>query len=297
MHWKYGALIAALVAGLGISACSTNTVDLTSPSASNEALTGKADQVGMSSAEIDWTEIENRCLRPAVDSPIIYSNDYIWDYTLESMGQRFEEIYQSEKRLFARAYFDEQLGQFLLPGPEAWGGSVVLPNRLIENVRRHIEKALLRGYAEYVFFPDMGHTHLFYPKALWETEYASTPASGFSAMYSRLFNDPELMLLYHTAEQLQMLDENDELLNDRHLRWRFFTRNLVGDNAYLSRLELLHEPTHTSNTSRKMPGYRYRGSGFNISANKDGCFPYVFDGVTYWFDISLSDPPSNGSSE
>jgi hypothetical protein len=103
-------------------------------------------------------------------------------------------------------------------------------------------------------------------------------------------------LLYHTAEQLQTLDENNELLNDRHLRWRFFTRNLVGDNAHLARLDLLHEPTHPSNTSRKMPGHRYWGSGFNISANKDGCFPYVFDGVTYWFDISLSDPPSNGSS-
>ena len=45
-----------------------------------------------------------------------------------------------------------------------------------------------------------------------------------------------------------------------------------------------------------MPGYRYRGSGFSFSANKDGCFPYVAGGVTYWFDISLSDPPSNGSS-
>ena len=212
------------------------------------------------------------------------------------MGQKFEEIYQSEKRLFERAYFDEQSRQFVLPGREAWGGDVVLPQRLIENVRRHIEKALMRGYAEYVFFPDMGHTHLFYPKPLWEAEYASTPASELSAMYTRLYNDPELLLLYHTAEQLQMLDDNDELLSDRHVRWRFFTRNLVGDNAYLSQLDLLHAPTHSANTSRKLPGYRYHGNGFAFSANKNGCFPYVHNGVTYWFDISLSDPPSNGNS-
>jgi hypothetical protein len=292
MHWKYGAFIAALVLGLGVFACT----DEPSSSGPSEPLTGKADQAGMSSTQIDWTEIENRCSRPTEDSPIIYSNDYIWDYTPEYMAQRFEELYQSEKRLFERAYFDEGLGLFLLPGREVWGGDVVLPNRLIENVRRHIEKALLRGYAQYVFFPDMGHTHLFYPEDLWETEYASTPVSEYSAMYARLFNDPELMVLYHTAEQLQLLDENDELLLDRHLRWRFFTRNVVGDNAHLSRLDLLHEPSHKSNTSRKLPGYRYWGSGFNISANKDGCFPYVYDGVTYWFDISLSDPPSNESS-
>ena len=36
---------------------------------------------------------------------------------------------------------------------------------------------------------------------------------------------------------------------------------------------------------------------FDISANKDGCFPYVFDGVTYWFDFSLSDPPAAAMTE
>jgi len=293
MHWKTGATITALVVGLGAFACSADTVDSSSTGAVNEPLGGKADQAGAASSAMDWAEIQSRCPKPAEGSPIIYSNDYIWDYSYEAMGQRFVEMYQSDKRLFERAYYDEQSGQFLLPGRDAWGGAVVLPKRLIENVRRHIEKALLRGYAEYVFFPDMGHAHLFYPKELWAAEYAGTPASELSAMYSRLFDDPELRVLYHTAEQLKTLDDNDELLNDRHLRWRFFTRNVVGDNAYLSRLDLLHDPSHAANTSRKMPGYRYNGSGFAISANKDGCFPYVADGVTYWFDFSLSDPPSN----
>jgi hypothetical protein len=296
MHWKNGATVAVLVAGLGAYACNAGAPDGLAPGATAAAIGGKADQAGMPSSVISWSEIESRCTRPDENSPIIYSGDYRWDYTPELMAQKFEEMYQSDKRLFERAYFDEQSRQFLLPGPEVRGGAVVLPNRLIENVRRHIEKALLRGYAEYVFFPDMGHTHLFYPEDLWETEYSSVPVPELSAMYSRLFNDPELRLLYHTAEQLQMLDDDGELLNDRHLRWRFFTRNLVGDNAYLSRLDLLHEPTHTSNTSRNLPGHRYHGSGFAISANKDGCFPYVVDGVTYWFDVSLSDPASERSS-
>jgi len=291
MGWKNGLKIGLLLGCIGAFGCSDGTVDEPTPGAPAEGVGGKADQVGMPSSAMSWSQIENRCTRPAADSPIIYSNDYVWGYTPEAMDQKFAAMYQSDKRLFERAYFDDERQEFLLPGSEARGGAVSLPPRLIENVRRHIEKALLRGYAEYVFFPDMGHTHLFYPKEGWQTQYAATPVAEMSSMYSRLFDDPELKLLYHTAEQLQLLDDNDELLNDRHLRWRFFTRNVVGDNAYLSQLDLLHEPSHPSNTSRKMPGYRYYGSGFNISANKDGCFPYMVDDVTYWFDISLSDPP------
>ena len=294
MHWKSGTIIIALL--IGGCAGTTEPFDEPMPNTSDEAAGGKTDQVGVPSSAMSWSEIESRCTRPAEDSPIIFSSDYMWNYTPELMGKKFEEMYQSDKRLFERAFFDEESRQFLLPGSEARGGAVVLPKRLIENVRKHIEKALLRGYVEYVFFPDMGHSHLFYPRQLWETEYAPFPVSKLSSMYSQLFDDPELRLLYHTAEQLQMLDENDEVLDDRHIRWRFFTRNLVGDNAYLSQIDLLHAPTHASNTSRRLPGYRYHGSGFAISANKDGCFPYVADGVTYWFDFSLSDPPPEESS-
>ena len=211
----------------------------------------------------------------------------------EAMAKRFVEIYASEKRLAERAWFDPARGSFVLPQLASWGGEVVLPNRLIENVRRHIEKALARGYAEFVFFPDMGHTHLFVPQEHWEAEYAGTPVEALSAMYSALFADPELKVLYHTAEQLKMVDEDDQLLDSRHLRWRFFTRNPVGDNAYLSRLDLLHDPSHQANTARELDGHHYHGAGFNISANESGCFPYVHDGVLMWFDVSLSDPPAN----
>ncbi len=286
MPRKNRAILAALWIGLYAYACNPDE-----PGSHTAALGGKADQAGLPSEGMNWAEIEKRCQRPAADEPIIYSDDFQWGISAEEMGESFDKIYHADKRLSGRAYYDEETRQYLLPAKSAWGGAVVLPTRLIENVRRHIEKALLRGYAEYVFFPDMGHAHLFVPDEIWEAEYKSTPVSEMSLMYSRIFDDPELLVLYHTAEQLQMLTEESELLDDRHLRWRFFTRNLVGDNAYLSRLDLLHEPTHPSNTSRKLPGHRYNGSGFDISANKNGCFPYVVDGVTYWFDFSLTDPP------
>ena len=263
-----------------------------------QGLSGKADSAGKPSMEMDWPTIATRCTPPADDEPVIFSSDFIWGDSLEGMAQRFVEMYASEKRLSGRVYFDPEQGTFVLPCLKAWGGQILLSTRLIENVRRHVEKALLRGYAEFVFFPDMGHSHLFVPQNRWDETYAGRPVDEWSAMYAELFADPELKVLYHTAEQLQVMDVNNELLDNRHLRWRFFTRNIVGDNAYLSRLELLHDPDHMANTARDMPGHHYQGAGFNISANQNGCFPYVHEGELYWFDISLSDPlPDPGAND
>jgi hypothetical protein len=262
-------------------------------------LSGKADSAGQASEDMDWALSVERCAPAALDAPVLYSSDFKWGYSPEEMAARFVELYASEKRLAERAWFDPARGSFVIPNMPSWGGDVMLSNRLIENVRRHIEKALALDYAEFIFFPDMGHSHLFIPEEHWEAYYAGTPVAELSAMYSALFADPELKVLYHTAEQLQVLDANDELLDNRHLRWRFFTRNPVGDNAYLSRLDLLHDPTHKANTSRNMEGHHYQGAGFNISANENGCFPFVQDGVTMWFDVSLSDPgpdPSAGNA-
>ena len=238
-----------------------------------------------------WQEIAQRCTPPAEDEPIVYSNDFEWGYTLEEMGEKFDEMYESGKRLDTRAYYDAEQERFVLPGTDVWGGDVVMPKRLVENVTLHIEHALERGYADYIFFPDMGHAHLFMPQDHWEATYEGTPVSEFSRRYEKMFDDPKLMMLYHTAEQLQMTDENDELLDDRRVQWRYHTRNVVGDNNHERRIELLVEYDSPANTSRDMPGYNYYGAGFNITATKDGCFPYEHDGELRWYDISLNDLP------
>jgi len=96
-----------------------------------------------------------------------------------------------------------------------------------------------------------------------------------------------LKILYHTAEQLHML-EDGQLISDRLVQWRFYTRNLLGDNKGEGRLELIHQPTSSHNTARGlMPGHRYWGAGFYISASIDGCFPYTYKDKTYYFDLNL----------
>ena len=221
---------------------------------------------------------------------MLYSNAFIWGYTPELMRERFDEVYASGVRLDGRAYWDPDREMFVLPHNENWGGEVVLSQRLIENVRRHIEQALALGYVDHIFFPDMGHSHFFIPLEHYQDTYAGWEVARLSEMYTLMLDDPSLLVLYHTAEQLQAIDEDDNVLADRHIGWRFFTRNLVGDNDG-QQLFLIRNLEHSANTARNLDGHYYHGAGFSISATETGCFPYLHDGTVHWFDLSLADLP------
>lgn len=247
--------------------------------------------VSYAANDSDWDSISARCETPSAAEPVLYQTDFDWGYSAKAMDQRFEEVYASGKRLAKRAYYDTAKKKFILPFYPEQGGDVVLSKRLIQNVRRHIEEALERSYVQNIFFPDMGHSHFFIPSKSWKEKYNNYPINQFAQMYSDLLNDPELKVLYHTAEQLKMLDEKQQVLPDRETQWRFYTRNLVGDNSGLGRLEIHRNLEQSANTVRDAEGYEYWGSGFNVSASKDGCFPYSYKGKTYYFDLSLYDLP------
>lgn len=261
------------------------------------SLGGKADSAGVSGdGEIDWEAIVERCAPPSSDEPLLYVEDFRFGYTEPEMTERFETVYASGQRLFERAYFDAEHGELVLPNLESWGGDVVLARRLVESVRRHIETAMTRGYAEHVFFPDMGHSHLFVPQELWDRHYTDVPVAELSGLYTSLFDDPMLRVLYHTAEQLQFFDADETLIDDPELQWRFYTRNIVGDNQGLGALEIHRDLSERGNTVRAAEGHHYFGAGFNVSASQDGCFPYVHEGRVLYFDLSLSDLPVRNPS-
>src|SRR5690606_25957060 len=102
------------------------------------------------------------------------------------------------------------------------------------------------------------------------------PASEGKLRYEKMFANPEIKFLYHTAEQFKFRGDDGELFPDRHLQWRFFTRNLVGDNKGQGRLELIYNHSSSHNTAHnyEQETYRYWGAGIYFTANKDGCFPF-----------------------
>jgi len=242
-------------------------------------------------AEMDWDDVKTRCGPQTENEPLLYFDDFKWYYTLPEMGAKYEEIYASGKRLWQRAYYDSASGEFILPLDSSRGGDVILSRRAILSIRRHIETALSKGYAQYVFFPDMGHSHFYIPEKIWNERYSQIPMSKQNLIYEKFFADPHLKILYHTAEQLRTLDENKNPIADPKVQWRYYTRNIVGDNEAMGALEI-HKafgPGNLANTMHNYPGHFSWSAGFNISASQDGCFPFVVNGKTYYFDISLHD--------
>lgn len=274
---------------VALGACSRTN----DPGASaSEAIAYAVDRLDELTAD-ELTEIRARCTPPANEPPIV-SSDYRWDYDLPSMLRRYEEMYVSPKRLKDRARWDAASEKLLLPLPAVWGGPAVLSPRLVKSVSRHIETALARGYADAIFFPDMGHAHFFIPEERWLTAYQGMPVAETAKRYGKFFEDPELRVLYHTAEQLKTRDESGPS-RDRKLAWRFFTRSIVGDNRGLGAVEPHHDATNVANTVKAFDGHRYYGAGFNLSANEKGCFRFNHQGRTWYFDISLKDIEGDGS--
>jgi hypothetical protein len=214
--------------------------------------------------------------------------DFSWNQSLEEMIQNSKILYRSPKRLIDRAY-RTQSGEIIIP---VRIGDITKPVRVsklfIQSITKHIELALKRNYVDVITFSDMGHSHFFIPQKYYDDVVNQIPVEDKHIIYEKILNHPKLKILYHTAEQLMMLDENQELLKDRHIQWRFFTRNLIGDNEGLGQLELLHNKTHRYNTAHDYDdGYRYWGGGFYISAHQDGLFPFRVNGEIRYFDINL----------
>jgi hypothetical protein len=238
------------------------------------------------------TIIKQNCLPENPNGPFVYWDDFKWGLSFEEMMEKFNFIYSSDKRLKKRAYLDQVSNKILFPYNEVQGGPIEIPPKFIENVSRHITEGFKYEYIDAVFFPDMGHSHFLIPLDIWNSKYKDYQISETSKFYTDLFSEPELKILYHTAEQLKTT-ENDKPLDDRHLQWRFHTRNLVGKNSENSDIKIIQNKSSTANTLSELDGYYYYGSGFILSANRGGCFSYSSKNQTFYFDLSMYDLESS----
>lgn len=262
--------------------------------------TGKPAQAATSKRGDDaWLrEAIQRCLPAKAEEKFVYTNDFSWGMSMDDMKTKFQEIYHSGKRLKARAYYDTENNYFVLPkGELSETKKVRLTPRFLKSLKLHVENALKANYADYVFFPDMGHSHLLLPQAFYDREVKDRPTKDQHLTYEAMFASPEVKILYHTAEQLKVLNEDNRLLGDKYLQWRYFTRNLVGDNKGEGKMQIykaLDTPANTAGESHAH-GDKWWGGGFSISSSSDGCFAYEKDGKTLYFDISLEDLPWDSS--
>ena len=246
--------------------------------------------------QVDLSDAKQRCSSPLEGEPVVYSQDFKWGYEFDEMANRYQEIYESGKRLHMRAYYDQSQDHFVFPG-ERLGKkyTVKIPEHFIANIAIHLEEGLKRDYADYVFFPDIGHSHFFVPNKFYDEVIRPLPVADRAKRYELMMQHEGVKVLYHTAEQLGMKDrETKELFDDDYLRWRYYTRNLVGYNNGARKVEIHKKLNDGFNTVHDHDGgdYKYWGAGFNVSASKDGCFAFkTKEGETHYFDLSLEDLP------
>lgn len=253
-----------------------------------EAGAAAVDSVSFSAQ--DWQHIRSQCV-PERDSDLfLHWEDFGSDYSRETLLAHSETIYASERRLRYRAFFDEASGDFRIPWAKEPGRSLFLPENFIKSVTRHIEMALERQYVDAVNFADMGHNHFNIPEERFLEHYAKI--EDFGLVYEQYLADPTMLMAYHTAERLKMAERDERrrviVSNDRYYGWRYYTRNLVGENSPEPKLDIYLEKEFIFNTIKAIEGYHW-AAGVLISANKNGCFPYSYKGKTFYFDISLSD--------
>jgi len=164
----------------------------------------------------------------------------------------------------------------------------------IANVASQIEVALEKGFADYVFFPDMGHSHLYFPEEHWQQEYGQfdmSPANQ-NNLFEKMLTDSKMRPLYHLAEQLKMTDDQtNTILEDDILSFKYWHRNFVGFNNGSGDYDIYLAPKDKNfNTVSAIKGYFKWSTGFSVHANSKGCFAYKDkDGVKRYFDISLED--------
>lgn len=216
------------------------------------------------------------------------SSDFPWGQTLTEAKERGKDLYHSNKRLDKRAYLNEKNELVIPVNAGSVYKDVKISETFVKSVRLHIEEGLKRKYVDIINFSDMGHSHFFVPEKFYNTELSDLPIEDNHLLYEKMLAHKDLKILYHTAEQIKMKGPEGELLPDRHLQWRFFTRNFLGDNQAQGKIEFLHQEDHRYNTAHDYdPGYKYWGAGFYLSASEKGCFPFEYKGKTYYFDINL----------
>lgn len=230
----------------------------------------------------------SQCHPDQPSDQLIYRDFQIF-HSKDQLKQSFNELYQSERRLKNRVFLSSSTHDYQAP----YDGTLInLPKSFLLGVSRHIEKALKNSYIDYLFYPDMGHGHLYLPKKKWEQ--IKTLTGNKSERLLKALHSPSLKILYHTAELLQ-IKEGDfatgKLPSDPWKLWRYFSRNLLGHFNEGYELEVLYAgDKQIYNTVREIKNH-VNVSIFYMSSTKKGCLSYSHSKRQLHYDLSFSNIP------
>lgn len=202
--------------------------------------------------------IENpqNCSSPSLDEEVTLKSDWNVVKSRKEMGQNFDHLYESGKRLPSRAYWDSQKKSVMIPYQKK---IVPLPDSIIQTISDHLRQALRLGYADFLYYPDLGHTHIFVPN---------------QDAWGDWLKNKNLKFVYHSAELLKMKKGSalkGPLRNEEWVRWRYYTRNLMGSFDPGGSLQVLFASKQSYNTVHQIEGHSPVTTLY-FSASRKGCF-------------------------
>jgi hypothetical protein len=262
------------------------------------------NNMNWSPQKLSGINFKQMCSIPLENEEHIFQDDLKFGIPLAEMKLLFEKLYNEPKRMFNRAFWSEKQQSFIIPieMPKEMSGSqnslapAVLDLNFIASVKSHLETALERGHADFGFFGDMGHNHFLIPKKTWDEEYNNLDFKKRNELYTKLYSDSRLKMLYHTAELLKMHDDNNKLINDPYVQYRYYTRNIVGTNNGQKSLDVYFDKSGSFNTvgASSFKDYYWWSGGIYLHSNQQGCFEYeaVRDGKTEILRFDLSNTPT-----
>lgn len=230
--------------------------------------------------------LSERCTPYSPAETPVYRDARIF-HSRQELEDQFNQLYDSGHRLKARAYYDSLTSSVQIPYRN---GSIEAPDLFVQGLIRHIELAHKNSYVDYVYYPDMGHGHLYLPREEW-TQLKRI--QDLAQRMEKVLQSENLKVLYHTVEALQVKEGDfvsGTFPNDPWKLWRYFSRNLLGNFRAEPGIEVLFAGSdQVYNTVRKMDGHT-QITVLYMSSSKDGCLPYDAKGRTYHFDFTLEGP-------
>jgi hypothetical protein len=195
----------------------------------------------------------------------------------EKIKERFDSLFSSRRRLRNRLFLDQDLGQFVLPHSSE---NLRVSTSFLNFLAHHFEEAMRMNVIEFFYYPDFGHAHLY------------IPSNEAKRSIEEQLANPQLKIVYHTAEKLMMKNGRQERDSHEYRQFRYRTRNLVGGFDERGSLEVHYAHKNQKfNTLHEIPGtqdYIKTGGSLYMSASKNGCIGYLHDGKKKYFDISFS---------
>ncbi len=155
---------------------------------------------------------------------------------------------------------------------------IEIPFDLLSALTSHLEKALKLQYAEFIFYPDLGHVHLLLPEK-------SFVRKNIEDNLKR----KDLVFLYHAAELFEFKKNSSlssPLVDDEWFRWRYYSRNFLGTMDPQQNLQVIYSNNSLYNTVRQVEGYEQVETLY-FNAHQEGCFSYQAKSRRLHFDVSF----------